>query len=181
MDDTSIICDYVTLFVDDAASTTGTDLANGKLVWNIPINSYYFKDRGNVCLMSIADAALPRELGENVVIMTQQGFNGTTSQVDSAAADKINADLAAIGSFTNMTTTPLSNFRMKFSSPEPIKLLTAAKPRQITLFVFDEDKTAKDMSSQPLDREGHFTIKFQYVNPEKQRDLLYSQEYKPAF
>lgn len=181
MDDTSVICDYISLFVEDANQTTGSDLANGKLVWNIPSNSYYFKDRGSVCLMSIADASLPREIGENLVVMTKQGYNGMISQVDSVAADKINADLAVLGSFSNFTTTPLANFQTKFLSPQPIKLLTPAKPAQITLFLFDEDKAAKDMSGSPLSREGHFTIKFEYINPERLNNVIYSQEYKPAF
>ena len=181
MEDTSIICDYVTLFIDDGANTIGADTANGLFVWNIPNKAYYFKDRGSVCLMSIADAMLPREVGENLVVMTQQGFNGMVSQVDSAAADKINSDLAVLGSFTNFTSSGLGTFETKYKSPQTIKLLTPAKPRQIKLQFFTEDKTPLDMSSAPLDNSGHVTIKFEYFNPERLNNVIYSQEYKPAF
>lgn len=180
MEDTSIICDYVSLFIEDGADTAnGADTGNGLFVWNIPKTAYYFKDRGSVCLMSIADATLPREIGENVTVMTKQGFNGMVSQVDSTDADKINGDLAVLGSFMNNSYSEAGVFETKYQSPEVIKLLTPAKPTKIALQFFTEEKDAKDMNL--LKSEGHVTIKFEYFNPERLNNVIYSQEYKPAF
>ncbi len=176
----SIICDYVTVFICDAYENGLSDFANGVCVWDIPESAYYFKDRGSVCLMSIVDATLPQDIGEDIVVMTQQGRNGFTTQENSAAADIINADLAVLGSFTNSTNESGAYFS-KFNTPQLIKLQTSAKPRRIRLVLFTDDKDTKDISSAALRKEGHFTIKFEYIDPEVNQKTNYSVEYKPAF
>ncbi len=179
----SIICDYVTLFMTDAEENGLSDYANGVAVWDIPESAFYFKDRGSVCLMSIASASLPAEWSENVIIMTQQAKNGFTTQENSTAANRINDDLSVLGSFVNFTATGLNQYYTQYQSPQPIKVLTDAKPRQIRLMFFKDNKRAFDISAgeAEMEDEGHITLKFEYVNPEKLQDNIYSTEYKPAF
>lgn len=178
----SIICDYVTLFIYDADYNGLSDFANGVAVWDIPEKAFYFKDRGSVCLMSIASASLPPEYGDNVIIMTQQGYNGFTTQENSVAADLINQDLSVLGSFTNFSSEGTGHFSHEYQKPEVIKLLTPAKPRQIRLLFFKDDKTTFDLTSETeLEREGHITLKFEYIDPEKLRENNYGVEYKAAF
>ena len=176
--DPSVICDYVTVFTVDAANHPESDMDEGRLVWDIPPHAYYFKDRGSVCLMSIADGTLPRQVGENVIVMTQQGFNGMTAQEDSGTV--INSDLAVLATFINSRLQD-DHIVTKYLSPQPIKLLTPAKPKQIKVQFMSMEKTAVDMSSTTLSANGTLTFKFEYFNPERLNNGLYSQEYKPAW
>ena len=178
----SIICDYVSLFIYDAKENGLSDLANGMAVWDIPEKAFYFKDRGSVCLMSVASATLPSEYGGSVIMMTQQGYNGFTTQENSPAADLINQDLSVLGSFTNFSTSAGGHFSHEYQQHETIKLLTSTKPRQIKLFFFKDDKTPYDMTLETeTEREGHITLKFEYIDPEKLRENNYGVEYKAAF
>tara|TARA_R100000951_G_scaffold78546_1_gene66297 strand:- start:1953 stop:2498 length:546 start_codon:yes stop_codon:yes gene_type:complete len=178
----SIICDYITLFIEDAYENGLSDFANGVAVWDIPEKSFYFKDRGSVCLMSMVSSGLPSDYGENITLMTQQGYNGFTSQENSDAGDLINADLAVMGSYTNFSGDPGGSYLTEYTAPETIKLLTAAKPRQIRFVFFKNDKTTFDLSADSAMRtRGHITLKFEYIDPEILREGLYGVEYKPAF
>ena len=178
----SIICDYVTLFMADAELNGASDYPAGLAVWDIPESAYYFKDRGSVCLMSIASSSLPAEYGENVILMTQQGYNGFTTQVNSSDANVINRDLAVLGSYSNFTQQGIGNFRTEYQTSQTIKLLTPAKPRQIRLVFFKDDKTPFNLTTEnEMENEGHITLKFEYIDPEKLQDNNYSVEYKPAF
>lgn len=178
----SIICDYVTVFMTDAEENGLSDYTNGVAVWDIPEKSFYFKDRGSVCLMSIVSASLPAEWSENVIVMTQQAKNGFTTQENSTDANKINNDLAVLGSFVNFTTTGISNYYTQYQTPQTIKVLTDAKPRQIRLVFFKDDKTPFDITTEnEMEDEGHITLKFEYIDPKKLQENIYSVEYKPAF
>jgi len=177
----SIICDYVTLFIDDANENGLSDFANGVAIWDIPEKAFYFKDRGSVCLMSVASASLPKEFGENVIMMTQQGYNGFTTQENSVAADLINPDLAVLGSFTNFSSSS-GHFAHEYQKPEVIKLLTSAKPRKMKIVFFKDDKTPFNMTAETeMQKEGHITLKFEYIDPEILRENNYGVEYKAAF
>lgn len=174
--DPSIVCDYVTLFIKDADNHPESDMNDGKCVWNIPYNAYYFKDRGSVCLMSIVDGNISKV--SDMIVMTQKGFNGSTPVID--AFDNSIRDLAILGSFTHNLADG-DNYVTEYLSPQKIKLLTACRPSQIQLYFYDMNKNAVDFTQAAGNEKGHITLKFEYVNPEELEKNIVNQEYLPAF
>jgi len=182
--DNTIICDYVTLWFKDADNHPDSDFSDGRAVWDIPPNAYYYKDRGSVCMMSIVDATLNKNIGDNVVLMTQSGFNSSTAQIygDVNQFDNDTQDLGVLGHFVvNRAEGSPAVYETKYLSPEVIKVLTPARPRTIKLFFVDEDKALHNLNNDGGDDNGHITIKFEYVKPEILQKNIYSVENKPAF
>ncbi len=181
--DPTIICDYITFWTADAAEHPETDLDNGRMVWDIPPQAYYFKDRGNVCMMSIVDATMPRVIADNNIIMTQSGFNGSVAQIYDGTnqfEDSIQ-DLAVLGNIVcNRGEGDPLTFSTTYQAPEAIRLLTPARPSKLKLYFVDEDKELHDFADASKDN-GHFTVKFEYIKPEVLQKNIYSVEYKPAF
>ena len=176
--DPSIICDYVTLFIQDADNHPDSRMTNGKCCWNIPYNAYYFKDRGSVCLMSIVDANLGKSVAE-CAIYTQKGFNGICS--DTNNFEENIQDLALLGSF-NHSKQDGSNYVTDYQTHQQIKLLTPARPTQIQLYFYNEQRFTIPFTSGGADNDkGHVTIKFEYVNPEELEKNIVKQEYGVAF
>lgn len=180
--DPTIICDYITLWTKDGDEHPESDLSDGRIVWDIPPSAYYFKDRGYVCMMSIVDATLQRILGDNVVVMTQQGFNGSTAQIygDVNQFEKDIQDLATLGNII-CARGEGQTLASTYQAPEPIRLLTPARPSKIKLYFVEEDKRMKNLTSDGARDNGHFTIKFEYVKPETLQQNIYSVENTPAF
>jgi len=176
--DNTVICDYITLWVKDGNNHPQTNLNKGVVVWDIPPNAYYYKDRGSVCMMSIVDATL-EDGAENVVVMTQSGFNSSTAQINGNVnqfEDDIQ-DLGTLGVFVNSYAFGETQYETKYLAPEVIKVLTPARPRTIKLYFTDEQKGLFRFDA----ALGCITIKFEYVRPEILQESIYSVEYKPAF
>jgi hypothetical protein len=161
---TSPICDYVTLYMGDAAGS------NYIYSWNVPPNSYYNKDKGLMCFVSLvqADAELVETNG--LVISTDLGQNHLIAE--QGAANKLNNAYSSLAVLNMNAAGELSYY-----SPEPIKLLAPANPQTIRL-AFNSAETTKDKVTMT---DGVFVLKFEYLIPEVSKELSYDAEYKPAF
>ncbi len=182
--DNTVICDYITLWIKDADNNPLSDLQKGRAVWDIPPNAYYYKDRGSVCMMSIVDATLGGG-ADNIIILTQDGFNASTAQYKREGYYNVNRfdqdvrDLGVLGCFINNYAFGETTYETKYLSPEVIKVLTPARPRTIKLYFYDENKSIHAMDSSS--EQGCITLKFEYVRPELLQENIYSVENKPAF
>jgi len=161
---TSPICDYVTLYMGDA---TGS---NYLYSWSVPPNSYYNKDKGLMCLVSLVQADAEVVNANGLVISTDLGQNHLIA--DEGAANKLNNAYSTLGVLGVNATTELV-----YMSPEPIKLLATANPQTIRL-AFNSAETAKTKTTMT---DGVFVLKFEYLIPEVSKELGYKAEYKPAF
>lgn len=160
---TSPICDYVTLYMGDA---TGN---NYLYSWSVPPNSYYNKDKGLMCLVSLVQADAEIVEANGLVVSTDLGQNHLIA--DEGAANKLNNAYSTLGVLQPPTGDVVYN------SPEPIKLLATANPQTIRL-AFNSAETTKDKVTMT---DGVFVLKFEYLIPEKSKELSYEAEYKPAF
>ena len=137
------IADYITLYSADATQT------GGQLIWNIN-PEYMFKNRGQYCLVSLAEAAcLDTDLDNNVVVVYKDGQNASSSTNNGAALGIIQVTAAAAG------------FHHAYYASEPVKYLTRARPTQIELNLTQLDKTAITID------EAVFVLKYEYLNTEQ--------------
>tara|TARA_R110000744_G_scaffold40296_1_gene91406 strand:+ start:221 stop:769 length:549 start_codon:yes stop_codon:yes gene_type:complete len=178
--DNTVICDYITLWIKDADNNPKSDLQRGVAVWDIPPPAYYYKDRGSVCMMSIVDATLGGG-ADNIIIMTQNGFNTSTAQLEDGSNQftRYTQDLGVLGCFINNYAFTDTTFETKYLSPEVIKVLTPARPRTIKLYFVDGKKAIHAMNLES--DNGCITVKFEYVRPKLLQEKIYSVENKPAF
>lgn len=163
----NIKCDYLTLWVKDANENSQSDLVNGLCVWDVNEDSYFYKDKALVCLMSVVDATLDRNIQENVTIMTMMGMNGNSS-VSTIARDLIlvKNNHATLGSFvTHMKDTTSLSFDIGYSNSDIIELQVSPQPNQIRINFFHDDKSPVDLySSGGGNLLGKIVIKFKYFN-----------------
>ena len=166
-------CDYVTLFIKDAAQHPASDLANGVAVWDIPESAYYYKDRSRITVMSVPDAGLSKILLDDIIMMSPIGFNNSCSQLNSNAATKLNSSLGTIGSFSGHNKPDGTNtFEMRYINAVPIYTLVPSQPTQIEIKFIRDTKAVVDLSNPDAGGErGHVTLKFDYYKP---------SDYKPA-
>jgi hypothetical protein len=168
-------CDFVTVFIADAANHPSSDLANGVCVWDIPASAYYYNDRSSITVLSVADATLDRNLGDNIVMLTPIGLNSSCSQLNSTNST-LNTSLGVLGSFVSNAQENTTKFNMSFQNHQPIKILSPAQPNQMKLVFIEDDKGAVDLSSLGI---GHMTLRFDYYPPS---DYVPSpNEFKAAF
>lgn len=168
-------CDFVTVFIADAANHPSSDLANGVCVWDIPASAYYYNDRSSITVLSVADATLDRNLGDNIVMLTPIGLNSSCSQLNSTNST-LNTSLGVLGSFVSNAQENTTKFNMSFQNHQPIKILSPAQPNQMKLVFIEDDKGVVDLSSLSI---GHMTLRFDYYPPS---DYVPSpNEFKAAF
>ena len=163
-------CDYVTLFIKDAANHPQSNLSTGVCVWDIPESSYYYKDRASITVMSVPSAGVSKLLLDDIVMMSSIGFNNSCSQLNSGAGDKLNTSLGVIGSFTgNNKISGTEAYEMRYINAGTIKSLVPAQPNQIEIRFIKDTKAVVDMSGDG--ERGHVVLKFSYHKP---------ADYKPA-
>ncbi len=162
----NIKCDYITLWIKDAANNSQSDTENGLCVWNIGQNNYYYKDKALTTLMSVCDATLDERLDANITMMTVNAINGSTSQIDSTNGTKIQENLGCIGSFVSHSKPANTNiFEIRYNNASPIEVQTQAQPDQIRILFLKDDKSVVDLSNPDDGGEaGHITLKFKYFN-----------------
>ncbi len=164
----SLICDYITLFFEDG------NVTNGVGEWEIPTASYYYHNRGNMAVMSVADGVFNPNAGDNaILIATDSGFNGSVAQEGSA--DLIKNNLSFLGSFQQVGNTTMTEGIFAYMKTEAVKILTPARPSKIRLYFFNNNKNEFDITS------GCVTIKFEYLSPEAEKEINDAVSYIPAF
>jgi hypothetical protein len=165
----SLICDYITLFFEDG------NVTNGVAEWEIPTASYYYQTRGQMAVMSIADAVFNPNAGDDsILIATDSGFNGSVAQEGSA--DLIKNNLSVLGSFQQVGNTTMTEGIFAYFKTEPVKILTPARPNKIRLYFFKAtNKNEFDIAT------GCVTIKFEYLSPEAEKEINDAVSYIPAF
>ncbi len=167
---TSSICDYVTLFLEDATYDT-----DGVGSWHIPTSSYYFQNRGTLARMSIVDAGYSKgDLNSTILIGTTDAYNGTVAQVNSS--DIIRNDLAILGSLQRTVVADADEHIQLFIKVEPINVITPARPSTIKLVFLKDNKSPAD-----IDSSGFVTIKFEYLSPEEEQKINGVVDYVEAF
>tara|TARA_R100000773_G_C4187857_1_gene94923 strand:+ start:49 stop:564 length:516 start_codon:yes stop_codon:yes gene_type:complete len=164
----SLICDYITLFFEDAT------ISNGVAEWSVPASSYYFQDRGPICLVSLADGIFNPNTGDDGLIIGYNGMNGSVAQEGST--DLIKNDVALLGTFQQASNVTMTEGCFVYMRTEPIKLLTQARPNKIRLYFFKAiNKNEFDVDS------GCVTLKFEYLSPEAVKEINSAVSYTPAF
>jgi len=161
----NIKTDYVTLWLADAFNNDKSDMANGVCVWDIPAESYFYKERAMVTLMSVCDAGLDALLAENVVMMSPVGINSSTAQIDSASSTKLATNLGCLGSFVTHTKVASTKFSMFYNGVAPIEVQVNPQPSEIRIIFVGNDKVPIDLSDATTGGQlGHICLKFQYFN-----------------
>tara|TARA_R100000935_G_scaffold40161_1_gene61674 strand:+ start:285 stop:836 length:552 start_codon:yes stop_codon:yes gene_type:complete len=167
----SLICDYITLFFEDG------NIDNGIGEWEIPSSSYYYQTRGNIAVVSLADAVFNTDQGstnDTVIVGTDCGLNSSVAQV--GASTKINNNLSFLGSIQLVAQHGAIYGVFNYFKTEPIKILTPARPSRIKLSFFKaNDKSAYDIT------KGCVTLKFEYLSPETEKEVNDAVSYIPAF
>lgn len=148
------IADYITLYSSDAVQS------GGKLVWNIN-PEYQFKNRGQYCLVSLAEASvLDTDQDTNVVVVYKDGQNASSSTNNGAALGIIQVS----SSHNNVV-------HHAYFGAEPVKYLTRARPTQIELNTTQIDKTEITIG------QAVFVLKFEYLNTEEAQATTLSTMY----
>lgn len=167
----NIKCDYLTLWVKDANENSQSDLVNGLCVWDVNPESYFYKDRALVTLMSVVDATLDRNIQENVTIMTQMGMNGSSSVTSNGrdlASTFVKNNQATLGSFVAHTCESENIYDIGYSNSDIIELQVSPQPNQIRINFYHDDKSPVDLySSGGGNLLGKIVIKFKYFNQNK--------------
>lgn len=166
-------CDYVTLFIKDAENNSGSDMANGKCVWDIPESAYYYKDRSSITVMSVPSASMSKLLLDNIIMMSPIGFNNSCSQLNSNNATRLNSSLGVIGSFVGHNKPNNTNtFEMRYINTSPIYTLVPSQPNKVEINFIKDDKSFVDLSTADTGGQlGSITLKFDYHKP---------NDYKPV-
>ena len=165
----SIICDYITLFIEDG------NITNGVGEWIIPASAYYYQDRGTMAMLSLADGVCARGGTRATLVAFENGFNGTTAQV--GTADPIKSDLAFLGIFQMVGNAAVENGLYNYHKTDPIKVLTPARPSKIRFHFFTDDKTEATFNG----NNGCLILKFEYLSPEAEKEISHQTAYTPAF
>jgi len=170
-DTSSLICDYITLFFEDG------NITNGVGEWEIFSSSYYYKTRGNLCVVSLADAVFNADSGstnDTIIIGTDCGLNSTVAQEGSS--NKMNNNLSFLGSIQLAAQHGAIYGVFNYFKTEAIKILTPARPSKIKLyFLKANDKSLFNIT------KGCVTLKFEYLSPEAERQINEAVSYIPAF
>ena len=170
----SAICDYVTLFIEDANITD----SDGTGRWHVPSSAYYYQNRGNLALMSIVDCGYSHgDINHDILIGTTKGYNGSIAQVNSADVIVRN-DISILASIKRTSDAEVAgsadaDIITTFNNVEPIKVLTAARPSQIELVFIKDSKRFHYMTT-----TGFVVVKFEYLSPEEEQKINQEVSYK---
>lgn len=169
----SVYSDYVTLYIKDVYDSS----SQGKLVWKIPPDAYYHKDKGLLCKVSLADAALQTSgSGDQNISINYVGSltGGLNEQVAATAVENFAGTLGILTYNSNI------NWYSGQSGSEPIKLLTSARPDKIALTFVEGSKVKYDFDLSG-GQDGIFVLRFDYFDPIAEKQINYDVSYKPAF
>jgi hypothetical protein len=144
----SPICDYVTLYFADRTSATIT----GDLIFDISPSAYMFQDRGQYCLVSMADGSYFQNTEDESVTV---GYKNVSNQGSSDITQP-----AILGVFTQVVQhSGAGHYKHQFF-PNKVKYLTQPRPTQIVITLREANaaKTGKTFDS------GFVTLKFEYLS-----------------
>ena len=149
------IADYYTVF---PAAGNITNAATGESTFNVPQSTYLSNAKGQYCLISLADASIDEDAVELPIVVSLQGVNNNGGED------------AVLGHFSVTAEQGNTRFHHTFNKND-VKYLISARPSQIRIKCFQEDKTALALSS------GYLTFKFEYLSKEAVRIMNEESEY----
>lgn len=132
-------------------SSTAT-INNNYYTWTIPFSYYSQNNRGPICYLSLSDCNIYVDYEGGIIIKYENGAQNVICSENSGGSYLGNVQLTAGDNKTYFHT---------YNNPERIKLLTQAKPIQITISTWTVDGTA-----QAID-DALFVLKFEYYNQEE--------------
>lgn len=170
----SVFSDYVTLYIKDVYDSTTA----GKLVWKIPPDAYYYKDKGTLCKVSLADAAIQTD-GSGDQNMSINYVGTLTGGINDQEGGNIVESYAGTLGILTYVSGAAYNWNIGNSGAEPIKLVTSARPDKISLTFVEGSKNKYnfDLPSQ----DGIFVLRFDYFDPIVENKINNDVSYKPAF
>lgn len=149
------IADYLTVF---PAAANITNAAIGESTFNVPQSTYLSNAKGQYCLVSLADASIDDDDVELPIVVSLQGVNNNGGED------------AVLGHFSVTAEQGNTRFHHTFNKND-VKYLISARPSQIRIRTFQEDKTALPLTS------GYLTFKFEYLSKEAVRVMNDESEY----
>jgi hypothetical protein len=149
------IADYYTIF-PATANITNADI--GESTFNLPQSTYLSNAKGQYCLISLADGCLDEEDIDMPIVVSLQGVNNNGGED------------AVLGHFSVTAEQGNTRFHHTFLKND-VKYLISARPSQIRIRTFQEDKTALPLTS------GYLTFKFEYLSKEAVRVMNDESEY----
>ena len=168
-----VYSDYVTCYIKDVYEETPSGL-----VWKIPPDAYYYKDKGTLCKVSLADAVLETDgAGDQNIAINYVGTltGGLNEQL---YTNKIENYAGTLGIFRYISGGAYT-WNIGNSGAEPIKLVTAARPDKITLTFVEGNKNYYNFDVQ--DQDGVFILRFDYYDEVIENQINYDVSYKAAF
>ena len=181
------VADYVTLYKKDCRLLPKNDnvTPSGIMEWDIPQNAYYYKDRGNMCLVSLADCAIQTDgSGFQNLTINYEGTltGGLAEQKTTYTPSTINNNVGtlAVGRYFDGSSDAGYIWNFSNGGTEPIKLLTAARPSTIRLYVYEGNKNEINFDG-ANNQDAIFVLRFDYLDPIVENEKISAVSYKPAF
>lgn len=180
------VADYVTLYKKDCRLLPKNDgvTPSGIMEWDIPPSAYYYKDRGNMCLVSLADCAIQTDEDgyQNLTINYEGTLTGGLAKAGNVTASKINNNVGtlAVGRYFDGSADAGYIWNFANGGTEPIKLLTAARPSTIRLYVYEGNKNEINFDG-ANNQDAIFVLRFDYLDPIVENEKNTAVSYKPAF
>jgi hypothetical protein len=149
------IADYYTIF---PLFGNVTNFGLGESTFNVPQSTYLSNAKGQYCLISLADASVDFDSVELPIVVSLQGVSNNGGED------------AVLGHFSITAEQGNTRFHHTFNKND-VKYLISARPSQIRIRTFQEDKTALPLTS------GYLTFKFEYLSKEAVRVMNDESDY----
>ena len=149
------IADYYTVF---PVSGNVTNFGTGESTFNVPQSTYLSNAKGQYCLISLADASIDYSSVELPIVVSLQGVNNNGGED------------AVLGHFSVTAEQGNTRFHHTFNKND-VKYLISARPSQIRINCFREDKTVLPLST------GYLTFKFEYLSKNVVKMMNEESEY----
>lgn len=149
------IADYYTVF---PVAANITNAATGESTFNVPQSTYLSNAKGQYCLISLADASIDEGAVELPIVVSLQNVNNN------------GAEDAVLGNCSVSAENGNTRFHHSFNKND-VKYLISARPSQIRIKCFQEDKTVLALST------GYLTFKFEYLSKEAVNMMNDESEY----
>lgn len=142
--------EYLNLFLSSAVIT------NNKCLWYLNGKQYSTNQRGDKCLVSLADIQIDFAIDSNVFVnYGNGGYNQICSKQNQQKGAYLGTSIVSSGAKDNY---------YQFLNAQPIKYLTNARPEVVELLFFDEECNPVDMTGIT---DGVICLRYDYL-PDKQ-------------
>jgi hypothetical protein len=152
----SPICDYVTLYLNDGRAE---GVFTGKYVFTVPASAYMFQDRGQYCLVSMADGSFFQNTEDSSITV---GIENVMNHGHTQNTATNEFQPAILGHFNQVIQHGNNDYKHEFI-PNRIKYLTQSRPTQIRIKLAKANSTRTGVAFD----DGYVTLKFEYLSKEQ--------------